>query len=307
MKAPDNPLVASCGLEEATQGACHGGAAVGGAGELEQRGALSRGTSFVYAYRKLLCPSGTRERMQKQAMAMQQQGGGVDSGRAHQASAQAGAAPGGGAVPAEAGNPTPAGVPLAPYVAAAEQGGMMGLSVAAAAVSGAPLPVPVSSLATGGFDVLGDAQLPGSQAVNLLGKPVTTTPHQQEAAMFSTMLPAERWSAHVLSAARQPHLGLSLRKSGSFMDLLELSMSHDKPGGSGAAATTGAVLAQRKKRRRGGLGASTRSGSRGGDDGPTQSTDGSCAADTRRTVSEVHLPVGARKRLRGDLKAAQAA
>ena len=79
------------------------------------------------------------------------------------------------------------------------------------------------------------------------------------------------------------------------MDLLELSMSHDKPGGSGAAATTGAVRAQRKKRRRGGLGASTRSGSRGGDDGPTQSTDGSCAADTRRTVSEVHLPVGARK------------
>lgn len=174
MKAPDNPLVASCGLEEATQGACHGGAAVGGAGELEQRGALSRGTSFVYAYRKLLCPSGTRERMQKQAMAMQQQGGGVDSGRAHQASAQAGAAPGGGAVPAEAGNPTPAGVPLAPYVAAAEQGGMMGLSVAAAAVSGAPLPVPVSSLATGGFDVLGDAQLPGSQGA-LLAPPFRST------------------------------------------------------------------------------------------------------------------------------------
>ena len=132
-----------------------------------------------------------------------------------------------------------------------------------------------------------------AEAVNLLGEPATTKPLQQAAAAFSTMLPAERWSAHVLSAARQPHLGLSLRKSGSFMDLLELSMSQDKVGGSSAAATTGMFRAQRKKRRRGGLGVSPRSNSRGG--GPTQSTSGSCGGDTRRTVSDVHPPTRAHK------------
>ena len=228
-------------------------------GPAEMR-SLECGTAFVYLARKALVPSAVKRRMmheaqqqQKQPQPQRQQGQQQELQQQQQQQQQQqrrSAERAGGdeharqaaAVPPRPPSPHPA-------------------------VPGAPVPVPVPSALPSALRPAVLANPPGGQpSVGALGAPA-----QLNAAVpASLVLPAERWSAHVLKAARQPHLGLSLRKSNSFLNVLELSMSKSGGGIGGSERII-------NKRRR-------------GHPSVQQSRDGSsgaCAAEARRATSEV--------------------